>query len=142
MAEPKKDSGMLMKTLAYGATDESRALLKKYNKPDARDHQDLVICLANLYTSVPDKRELEKELASIHPHKDFILKYNKDNTIEPMTVDQANEELKSNCSGGCPSSNADGKQTIKNVFQDKTVVIVSMVSVVAIVGLYLHYKKK
>jgi Fe-S cluster biogenesis protein NfuA len=59
-----------------------------------------------------------------------------------MTVNQANEELKSNCSGGCPSSSADGKQGIKSAFQDRTVIIVSIISVVAIVGLYLHYKKK
>lgn len=55
-------------------------LLQKYNQPKPKNHQDLENKLATLYVNSPDKPELEKELAYIHPHKNWLLK----NCVEPV----------------------------------------------------------
>jgi hypothetical protein len=70
---PKREL-TLMTLLANEATKESRSLLKKYKRPDAKGYNDLELKLAELYTSMPDKFALEKEMAEIHPHKNWLLR--------------------------------------------------------------------
>lgn len=60
--------------LARNATKDANALLKKYNVKPARSYDDLEVKLAELYDKVPDINKFEKEMAEIHPHKDWILK--------------------------------------------------------------------
>lgn len=78
----KKDRGnwakkeiSLLTLLANESTDGSRKILKKYNKSDAVNHKDLENKLAELYFSTIDKVELEKEMAKIHPHREWLMKY-------------------------------------------------------------------
>ena len=70
----------LLGVIANGSTSEARKLLKKYDEQDAVNHEDLEFKLTKLYSKAPDKIELEKELANIHPHKEFIMKYNSPKT--------------------------------------------------------------
>lgn len=87
----------LMTILANEATADSRKLLKKYNRPDAKSHSDLEQKLAQLYFDTTDKVQLEKEMAAIHPHRKWIEKY-----IEPkVEITETIEETKSNVDGGC-----------------------------------------
>ncbi len=65
----------LIYAIAKGSTGDARNLLKKYSGKDARNIRDLEFKLAEFYKNSDDKPTLEKELANIHPHKDFILKY-------------------------------------------------------------------
>lgn len=66
----------LLSVLANGSWDSASDLLKKHSGQDATDPKDLEVKLARVYALSPRKYEIEKEFASIHPHKDFILKYN------------------------------------------------------------------
>jgi hypothetical protein len=63
-----------MTILANEAANESRHILKKYNKPNAANHADLEVKLAELYFEQPDKIQIEKDLAEIHPHKKWLIK--------------------------------------------------------------------
>lgn len=63
-----------MTLLANEAGRESSDILKKYNKPKAKNHADLEVKLAELYFEQPDKLQIEKELANIHPHKKWLIK--------------------------------------------------------------------
>ena len=72
----RKKRVTLLGVIANGSTSDARKLLKKYDEPDATNHDDLEFKLTKLYAKAPDKIQLEKELAEIHPHKEFILKYN------------------------------------------------------------------
>jgi hypothetical protein len=63
----------LLTLLAHESTSKSRKLLKKYGKPDAVNHIDLENRLANLYETSPDMGVIDKELAEIHPHTEFII---------------------------------------------------------------------
>lgn len=70
----KRKDISLMTLLANESTSDSRKLLKRYNQQDAADYDDLEVKLANLYFSTDDKVQLEKELADIHPHKNWLLR--------------------------------------------------------------------
>ena len=59
--------------IAISSTSEARKLLRKYGQEDAKNVQDLEMKLSKLYSSTDDKKKLEREIAEIHPHKDFIL---------------------------------------------------------------------
>jgi hypothetical protein len=89
----KKDITLLT-LLANEATDGSRKLLKKYNKQDAFNHKDLETKLAELYFSTIDKVELEKELAKIHPHRDWLLKQENIKIEEEKKEEPKKEEVK------------------------------------------------
>jgi hypothetical protein len=93
----------LMTVLANEATGPSRKLLKNYGQPDAKNYQDLEIKLAELYFNTKDKVALEKQLAEIHPHKNWILK-NVQPVIEEISKQEQVEEVKSNLNGDnmCP----------------------------------------
>ena len=70
----RKQEITLMTILANEADKESRHILKKYNKPNAQNHADLEVKLAELYFEQDDKLAIEKDLANIHPHKNWIVK--------------------------------------------------------------------
>lgn len=92
----------LMTLLANEATDGSRKLLKKYGEPDAKNHKDLEVKLAELYFKTPDKVKLEKELAELHPHKKWILK---NTEPEVKVTETVIEEKKSNLDDNdCPTT--------------------------------------
>jgi hypothetical protein len=61
--------------IALNSTGNARKMLKKYGKEDATGPEDLMIKITELYRDAPDKKEIEKQIAEMHPHKDFILKY-------------------------------------------------------------------
>jgi hypothetical protein len=90
----------LMTILANEATGPSRKILKEYGQPDAKNYQDLEIKLAELYFNTKDKVVLEKKLAEIHPHKNWILK-NVQPVIEETSKQVQVEEVKSNATGDC-----------------------------------------
>lgn len=84
----KSEYATLLSVLANASTDKARNLLKKHTGLKATDVKDLEIKLAKLYASSPSKIDLEKEFAEIHPHKEFILKYNKPKVkVEPLQPD-------------------------------------------------------
>lgn len=85
----------LMTILANEATADSRKLLKKYNRPDAKNHTDLEQKLAELYFNTPDKVQLEKEMAAIHPHRKWLQKY-----IEPKVEVSETKVQETTCDGG------------------------------------------
>lgn len=90
----------LMTVLANEATGQSRKLLKEYGMPDAKNYTDLEIKLAELYFNTTDKVALEKKLAAIHPHKNWILR-NVQPVIEEKSKQEQVEEVKSNADGEC-----------------------------------------
>lgn len=127
--KPKKDI-TLMTLLAYESTGDSRKLLKKYGKPDAKNISDLEQKLADLYFNTEDKIQLEKEMADIHPHKNWIQKSlpNQENKVtiiedtKPPVIDAT--KIQDHCSSCCnkrQSSNFDGdfEEKSKNIGNEK-----------------------
>jgi hypothetical protein len=90
----------LMTVLANEATGPSRKILKEYGQSDAKNYKDLEVKLAELYFNTQDKVALEKKLADIHPHKNWILK-NVKPAIEEISNQVQVEEVKSNATGDC-----------------------------------------
>jgi hypothetical protein len=111
----KKQRITLLGVIANGSTGNARRLLKKYNIPDAVNHQDLEMKLSKLYANTDDKIQFEQELAELHPHKDFILKNLKPiKPTEPdamvteansITKQMATDTNSSGCSCGNPNCN-------------------------------------
>lgn len=161
----KKIDGLLS-LLSVEATKDSRDLLKKHGKPDAKNYKDLESKLAELFQSCEDKKAFEKELCEIHPHKQFILRYvekptPKETKIEApnglaITQDNIKEILReyissnsenfSNCAGNpncnCGSSSftgGPGGQAPTPI--NNTVMLMGVLGVVAIVGLLVYSKK-
>lgn len=107
--------------LANCSTAESRKLLKKHGIDDAINHEDLEVKISKLYHNTDDKKALEKELAEIHPHKEFILQNlapnQKVEAIEEILPVDPNEPIREviveelpaeKTSGACGCSSADG----------------------------------
>jgi hypothetical protein len=137
---PKKKDITLMTILAYEATDQSRELLRKYNKPDAANVVDLEAKLAELYFSVEDKIQLEREMAEIHPHSKWIAKYMepviKEVIVNVPTPAAPVPEMK---------SNADGQLTPPAAAQIRPVQIIdyiALISVIGIIGLSFYSMSK
>jgi hypothetical protein len=125
----------LMTLLANESVAESRNLLKKYGKEDAKDHKDLEVKLAELYFATPDKVQLEKELASIHPHKNWILKYypqvKEEIKQEPIKEEALPiKENKSNADGDCGCTSNFDASSMPNTQR-----IITPLDYVAIIGL-------
>lgn len=167
MDQRRKKIDGLLSLLSVEATKESRDLLKKHGKPDAKNYKDLESKLAELFQSCEDKKAFEKELCEIHPHKQFILRYvekpvEKPTKIEApngvlMTPDNIKEILReyissnsensfSNCAGNpncnCGSSSFTGGQvTSAPGTINNTHMLMGVLGVVAIVGLLVYSKK-
>jgi hypothetical protein len=76
----------LLSVLANGSTDQARGLLTKHSGENAKDLKDLEVKLARVYALSTNKKDIEREFAEIHPHKDFILKYIK--PTAPTTTEE------------------------------------------------------
>jgi hypothetical protein len=162
MSSNKKRGQVLMRTIALGSTDDARKLLIEKNIEPAKNLPDLEYKLALLYQSTPNKTEIEKQLADIHPHKDFILKYLSpkevdkelpiNNESENKIVAMATDSTTSNCEGnpncGCNKSNINGDysnvggETQNSQTNQNQVYMLGFVSIVAIFGMVLIYKQK
>jgi len=167
MEVQKKKIDGLLSLLANESTSKSRSLLKKYNQPDAKNHRDLELKLANLYKTSEDKKLMDKEFCEIHPHRDFILKYTikapEELTVESkqeigMTEDSIKDILKkyigetgdfSNCAGnpscGCNKSSFSGYaesfgQPQQSLNNNTVTVALSVIGIVAILGIFMHHK--
>lgn len=149
-----------MGLLANCSTDEARALLKKYGYPDAKNRSELEVQLAKLYKEADDKRQVEKDFAQIHPHKEFISRYifsaPKETTtvetveeISTLPIPQSVSEVKSgmdeskSCACGCSNfegtSNATGNSTVRP--ENDKLIIYSMFGIVSILALVMINKK-
>ena len=95
----------LLSVLAQGSTDGARSILKKYSGQDAKNLTDLEVKLANMYSNSPKKLDIEKDFADIHPHKDFILKYNQP---KPIVVEKVVEKEPIKSEVVLSTSNFDG----------------------------------
>lgn len=167
MEVQKKKIDGLLSLLANESTNKSRWLLKKYNQPDAKNHRDLELKLANLYKTSDDKKLMDKEFCEIHPHRDFILKYTikapEELVVESkndigITEDGVKDILKkyigetgefSNCAGnpncGCNKSSFSGYaesfgQPQQSLNNNTVTVALSVIGIVAILGIFMHHK--
>jgi hypothetical protein len=119
----RKKRVTLLGVIANGSTSDARKLLMKYDEPDAKNHDDLEYRLTKLYQKAPDKIQFEKELSAIHPHKDFIMKYNTPELTEipkeviditkqmattPENYSTSNFSDTKSCACGCGKSNLTG----------------------------------
>ena len=138
-----------MGVIANASTGDARRLLKKYDQPDAINHEDLEYKLTKLYKNADDKVVLEKELAEIHPHKSFILK-NLTPEEKPVEITIEKEEF-SPCDGsynktgidsekscGCGCSGFDGTTSNKNnevtplTNKDNTIAVMGILGIITI----------
>lgn len=149
-----------MTLLANEATADSRKLLKKYNKADAKDCADLEVKLAQLYFGTPDKLAIEKDFAEIHPHKNWILKRTKVEEVEKPEVVEI-EQPKSSAEGDCgnpncpvhgkccTTSNADGvvtkqistsneNESVINMQQNLMIYSINLIGIIAVAGMVLY----
>jgi hypothetical protein len=167
MEVQKKKIDGLLSLLANESTNKSRGLLKKYNQPDAKNHKDLELKLANLYKTSEDKKLMDKEFCEIHPHREFILKYTikepeklevESNNGITMSEDNVKDILKkyisetgefSNCAGnpncGCNKSSFSGYaesfgQPQQSLNNNTVTVALSVIGIVAILGIFMHHK--
>tara|TARA_R110001592_G_scaffold43848_5_gene141856 strand:- start:782 stop:1291 length:510 start_codon:yes stop_codon:yes gene_type:complete len=150
----KKKEITLMTILANEATKESQAILSKYKKPKAQSYSDLEMKLAELYFAPKtDKIILEKELASIHPHKTWLIKTleldkptEKVEVIEEIKPSKLSKEtctsdscIDEDCTthGNQGMSGFSGEQTpnSKSVLSRSNIEIIGLVSVVGLIGL-------
>ena len=148
----------IMGLLAECSTDDARKLLKKYGLPEARNTQELEFQLAKLYKTCDDKKQLERDFAEIHPHKEFLKKYLlppppkkediviEDLTPEPIVINEIKTpELETNFNGASyPYNNQvfsglDGSQNNSNsLSNDKDkLIIFGMFGFVSILALVL-----
>jgi hypothetical protein len=152
----------IMGLLANCSTDEARALLKKYGYPDAKNRSDLEVQLAKLYKDADDKRQVEKDFAKIHPHKDFIGRYIFETPKEIKTVIETVEQISTeptpqslpevksamdeDKSCGCGCSNMDGNPNQNTNSNSRTendkIIIYGMFGIVSILALVLITKNK
>jgi hypothetical protein len=167
MANQKSKKITIMGLLAECSTDQARNLLKKYGMPPAKNKAELELALANLYKTADDKKQLEKDFAEIHPHKNFMKKYlapnmpqKKEIKVEEIKVVETKAEptkeiiateIKSNANGNCSCgcSNFSGADQLKksensnNNDKDKLIVygMFGIVSILALVLISQQIKK-
>lgn len=147
----------IMGLLANSSTDDARLLLKKYGYPNARNKAELELLLAKMYKDADDKKQVEKDFAEIHPHKNFLKRYLTTETPKesveivaekivetPLTTI---EESTSNCNGdttcSCCKSSFDGDQkssSLKFSENDK-LIILGMFGIVSILALVIVSQK-
>ena len=144
----------LLGTIANGSTANARKLLKKYKMPDAVNHEDLEFKLTQLYHKQDDKIELEKDLAMIHPHKDFILKYCQTLKETPETIEAPLETTKeaiketTSCACGCESSGFDASKSYAAgdtsvstpMGANNGIIVIGVIGIISILALTLNRK--
>lgn len=128
-----------MTLVAYEATKQGDELIQKYGIEKATSYQDLERKLSELYGQVPDKIAYERELAEIHPHKKWLLKY-----IEPKIKEVKVEvpvpaplEIKSNADGLADKSA--GNSVLQQAPMSSTdyIAIMGIIGVVGVLSLSL-----
>ena len=163
----KRDPITITELLATNKTADCRRLLQQNGLEDANSYEDLQDKLVQLYRNSPDKRDIEKQVALMHPHKDFILKYcappvkvPADIKVSPGTPstdagttqvivndykgDEGNRygadgNQKHSCACGCSGhSGFDGKVPYQ---RQQDIQLLALVSMVAIVALIIYSKK-
>ena len=153
MASPNKRKAnnrtdiTLMTLLANEATGPSRKILKKYKQPDAANYKDLEVKLAELYFKTDDKVALEKELAEIHPHRKWLMKYIEPTVVEKEVIKEVTipAEIKSNADGTCPTCSTPKTSSFDgtNPAQNSIMGIMGIIAVVGILSLsIIHITKK
>jgi len=145
----KKQRITLLGVVANESTAGARKLLKKYNEPDALNHKDLEFKLSKLYSKTDDKITLEKEIAEIHPHKEFIL-HNLAPTPEIKEVEVENTITKmandSQVSNACGCSNASGgisgvdNTNLRSTRPNNDLMILGIIAIISIFA--LAYRKQ
>ncbi len=165
----KKPPITITELLSINRTADCRRLLKANGMPDATSHADLQNKLVELYRNTPDKRELEKQIAELHPHREFILKYlpvKDDIKVQPVTDVDAKTKVIANewagtegnrnaynqkylCACGCGGSSFDGTgpnkfATIERRLQQQNTltIIVGTLVAVGLIGAIIHYSKQ
>ena len=142
----QKQDITLLTLLANEATSDARKLLLKHGKKDAVNAQDLEVKLAELYFSSPDKKiELEKEMAQIHPHRKWLMKY-----IELPKPEIKVEEVKKveQVAVPCPAceirkfSSAEGSPVQVQPTVQKDNVALFVLGMVSVVAIYAISQKK
>jgi hypothetical protein len=104
--QSKKQKITLLGLIANTSTANARRLLKKYGEPDATSHKDLEFKLSKLYAKTDDKVQLEKEIAEIHPHKEFILHNLVELAPKPdISINEVEQKIKAMATSGCPCGN-------------------------------------
>lgn len=165
MANQKPKKITIMGLLAECSTNDARNLLKKYGMPPAKNKAELELALANLYKNCDDKKQLEKDFAEIHPHKDFMKKYltpkepiKSELVIEDIKTEEVKmpletaiqpnlpimPEQQSNCNGSCACgcSSFSGVDQLKmadktgSIDKDK-IIVYGMFGIVSILALVL-----
>ncbi|MES2287569.1 MAG: hypothetical protein V4547_17880 [Bacteroidota bacterium] len=159
---PKPPRITIMELLAVNCTAQSRALLDKYNAPQPKNYEDLKDKLAELYTNCPDKKQLEKEFAEMHPHKEWIIDYvapapvKADIKVEPVKTEQVTKVLddgyynmhgpsnqRHSCSCGCGGhSNFLGANTGTQSNKVDPNMIIGILAIVTFAGLVLYTHKR
>lgn len=145
----KKKFDTLLSTLANGATEDSKALLSANG---INDHSNLQGQLANFWNNNADKKAVEKAFAEIHPHRDFILRYNSPiQQAEPTQIEQPMQEQEtqvSNCAGK-PECNCEKKSGADGIIEAPQpermqidympmLTLISIVGIIGIIGLIVH----
>jgi len=126
----------LLELLAYNSTLSAKDLLKKHKMPEAVGYRDLQDKLADLYEKSNDKIAVEKEFASIHPHRDLILKYLSPPPVETKVIIP---EPKSSAEG--PLQGGVSLEEQLKMLKSNNVLIAS-VAIVGIVGLVIYMSRK
>ncbi len=143
----KNKFGSLISTLATEAPDDSKALLSANG---IKEFSNLQGKLAQFWGNSDDKIGVEKAFAAIHPHKDFILKYNKP---EPTVIvkeaerETLNEDI-SSCDGNpdCDCEKKSGVDGVQNTTQpiqikDNSLAILALIGIIGIFALVIHKSK-
>jgi hypothetical protein len=147
----------IMGLLANCSTDDARQLLKKYNYPNARNKSELEVQLAKLYKEADDKKQVEKDFAEIHPHKNFLKRYLTNDIPKPSievvaekiveTPLTTSEEITSNCNGdttcSCCKSSFDGSEKTNShkLSENDKLIILGMFGIVSILALVIVSQK-
>ena len=127
--------------LAYQAIPESLRLLQKYGQPKAANPDDLEDKLNELYDATPDKLSLERELAEIHPHKDWLLKHLLPSAIEPapQVMDVEAQKIVVEDPKDTVKSSADGLDNTNKPISDRMILTktdyLGFIGVIGAIGL-------
>lgn len=168
MARKKKPEINLITLLAVESPKEASELVMKHGYPRPNGYHALIQSLTELYQRADDKLALEKELAAIHPHKNWVLKNCQPEVKEPIIeVAEVVKEATSNASGcgcgcggkcGCGGNCGCGSKNQPQIYSNfdatsfnavreasgisKGELIIGAVTIVGIIALTMYYSSK
>ena len=147
----------LLCLIANESTAQCRKFLVSKGVEDAVNHADLEYKLAQAYAACDDKPAFEMELAKIHPHKNFILKYLGENnptqkTAQPLAdnamaaiKEEIVAEPKANacgCSGIDGYSNCSGSEPKHSINETNPLVFLGVLTIAAATLIILSKNQK